>query len=94
MYRIVVSCRGIAEREGAQGAIDVAEEFLHRPWHHAVDCRWDSGVLRLQAENDFDADGQALLDEFTDAVFACLPLEGGAIVFTVESARENPEEHG
>ena len=50
----------------------VREEFTHRPWHRAVDCKWTAGVLRLSATNDYDKDGQALLDEFGDVIHACI----------------------
>jgi len=48
--------------------------------------RLNSGV----ADNDFDSTGQALLEEFTDAVCACLPIEGSAISFAVESVSSIP----
>jgi hypothetical protein len=37
-----------------------------------VVCRWDGHVLILQAENDFDREGLALIDEFSDAISACI----------------------
>jgi hypothetical protein len=33
---------------------------------------WDGSALILQADNDFDSNGLALLDEFSDAVSACV----------------------
>jgi hypothetical protein len=53
---------------GSELAIDVAEEFTHRPWDQNVSCKWDGTVLILQAENDWDADAKALTDEFSDAI--------------------------
>jgi hypothetical protein len=73
MYRIVLSCTGIPEKEGASGASDVIEEFGRRPWHQRVTCVWKNQKLIFTAENDFDADGRALAAEFSDAVCACLP---------------------
>jgi len=35
-----------------------------------VQCEWDGSQLILQAENDFDSDGLALLNEFSDAISA------------------------
>jgi hypothetical protein len=40
-----------------------------------VTCVWDGSQLILQAENDFDSNGLALVDEFSDAISAC--IEGG-----------------
>ncbi len=72
MYHVTVACRGLTEAEG-QGALGcVLEEFTHRPWHAAVQCEWSAGVLRLSAVNDYDTNGQALLDEFGDAIHACV----------------------
>ncbi|MFG6443592.1 hypothetical protein, partial [Roseateles sp. LKC17W] len=71
MPTITVSCVGLTESEGPSAAIDVQDEFAHRPWQTKVHCRWESGVLRLTATNDFDTNGQALLDEFWDTVLAC-----------------------
>jgi len=72
MFRIVLACDGVPEDFGAQAAVDIAEEFTHRPWHTNVQCRWDGTRLILQAENDVDADGEALSDEFSDAISACI----------------------
>lgn len=72
MYRIKLACDGIPPSAGPQAAIDIAEEFTHRPWHQNVRCSWDGFSLTLTAENDFDENGRALLDEFTDAVVACI----------------------
>ena len=41
----------------------------------------------LEAENDYDVDGSALLDEFSDAVVACIKASG-TISFSVESVQE------
>jgi hypothetical protein len=72
MYRIVLACKGDPAHAGAVGARDIAEEFTHRPWHKNVSCEWDASQLILQADNDFDSDGLALLDEFSDAISACI----------------------
>lgn len=72
MYRITLACNGIPSRLGPVGAADVTEEFSHRPWHQNVRCEWDGERLLLHAENDWDADGKALLDEFSDAVSASI----------------------
>ena len=71
-YRIVLACDGVPAPAGQQGAIDITEEFTHRPWHQNVTCTWDGQSLILQADNDYDPDGLALMDEFSDAISACI----------------------
>jgi len=75
MYRIVLTCKGVPTHAGAVGARDISNEFTHRPQHQNVTCVWDGSQLILQAENDFDSNGLALIDEFSDAISAC--IEGG-----------------
>jgi hypothetical protein len=75
MYRIVLACKGVPTHVGAASARDISEEFTHRPWHKNVTCVWDGARLVLQAENDFDSNGRALVDEFSDAISAC--IQGG-----------------
>jgi hypothetical protein len=72
MFRILLDCEGSPESAGVNAAVDIAEEFTHRPWHQNVRCTWDGRVLRLEAENDCDENGLALLDEFSDAIAACI----------------------
>jgi hypothetical protein len=72
MYRIVLTCKGVPAALGANGARDITEEFTRRPWHQNVTCEWDGSQLILQADNDFDASGLALRDEFSDAISACI----------------------
>ena len=56
---------------GQQAATDINIEFQeHRTWHNNVICSWDGSRLILQAENDFDSDGLALMDEFSDSISA------------------------
>ena len=89
MYRIVLAGTGIPLHEGPLGARCVGEEFARRPWHKNVSCNWDGSRLILQADNDFDSDGLALMDEFSDAISACLKDVGnGSIV--VQSITELP----
>ena len=33
---------------------------------------WNGVALLLTAENDYDSDGRALMDEFSDAISACI----------------------
>jgi len=48
-------------------------------------CEWDGSGLVLQADNDFDSNGLALMDEFSDAIAACIAdsFEGGTDVASV-----------
>jgi hypothetical protein len=72
MHRIVLACNGVPADVGAVAAGDITEEFSHRPWHQKVHCERDGSRLILQADNDFDSNGLALLDEFSDAISACI----------------------
>jgi hypothetical protein len=72
MYRVTLICKGVPTQLGQAGAIDVTEEFTHRPWHQNVLCEWNGQELLLHAESDWDVDGKALLDEFSDAISACI----------------------
>ena len=83
MYRVHVACKGLTAKEGAPAPDSILEEFAHRPWHQNVRCEWDGQLLRLAADNDYDATGSALLDEFSDAVVACINC-AGTIEFRVE----------
>jgi hypothetical protein len=85
MYRIVLACKGVPASAGSAGARDITEEFTHRPWHQNVSCEWDGSKLILQADNDFDSDGLALLDEFSDAISACIEegIHGGIDIISV-----------
>jgi hypothetical protein len=84
LYRVIVTCAGVPPQQGASLAANVAEEFAHRPWEEHVRCEWDGSVLSLRADNDFDANGLAVLDEFRDAVIACL-AEFTSVTFAVAS---------
>lgn len=87
MYQIVLACDGIPSSIAADAARAITEEFTHRSWHRNVRCEWDGARLVLRAENDFDSDGRALLDEFSDAISACFErgFDGDIKVVSVES---------
>jgi len=72
------------------GVLDITEEFSGRPWQQNVVCFRDGGLLMLKAENDFDSTGQATLDEFSDAVCACVPIEDTDIGFSIVSVSGTP----
>jgi hypothetical protein len=73
MFRVTVSCEGITLAEWPNALADVAKEFASRDWHQFVDCRWEGSTLVLVADNDYDDDGEALADEFSDTVAANAP---------------------
>ena len=86
MYRAQLACSGVAESEGHEGALDIAHEFSeHRPHFENVRCTYESGVLSLSAEIDFDSDGRALMDEFSDCIAAYLasPFDGSIRIVEV-----------
>lgn len=85
MYRTILACRGVPTEVGPVAARDIAEEFTHRPWHKNVTCQWDGSRLILQADNDCDSNGLALLDEFSDAIAATISdgFDGGIDVVSV-----------
>jgi hypothetical protein len=85
MFEIVVSCKGISEQAARACLDDLLQEFAERPWQTSVRCRWDNDQIFLLARNDYDSTGQALLDEFSDAICACISIEGTTISFAVES---------
>jgi len=74
MYRVSLVCDGISSDEGLAVASDITAEFKnYRPHHLNVTCSYADGKLILVAENDFDPNGLALQDEFSDCLSACLP---------------------
>jgi hypothetical protein len=87
MYRIVLACEGVTVIEGASGASNIAEEFANRPWDKNVKCVWDGTQIILQADSDFDSSGLALVDEFSDAISACLKsgFDGDIKILSVTS---------
>jgi len=76
MFRTRVSCRGLSRDVGERAPAGILEEFTYRSWHRNVRSEWDGTALWLEAENDYDANGMALLDEFWDAVIACVKVAG------------------
>jgi hypothetical protein len=76
MYRIVLACSGIPASVGPSGADAIKEEFTHRPWHTNVKCEWNGSQLILQADNDYDSNGRAMMDEFSEAISACIADAG------------------
>ena len=95
-YRIVLACNGVPTGVGAEAARDITEEFTHRSWHQNLSCEWNGSRLILQADNDFDSNGLALLDEFSDAISACIEdgFDGGIDVVSVSPLPSNPPDDG
>ena len=88
MYRAILSCNGVPATAGAAAAADITREFAeHRPWHKNVQCTWDGSRLVLSAENDYDPDGAALADEFSDCISAYITelFDGSIKVESVSS---------
>ena len=85
MYRVVLASACVTPDVAEEAARDVTEEFTHRPWHSNAKCEWDGVRLVLQADNDFDSNGLALRDEFSDAISAYVkePLDGGIDILSV-----------
>ena len=71
MYTVVLECNNVPAGEGEQAAIDITTEFReHRRWHRNATCTWTGSSLVLEVENDFDDNGLASLDEFSDSIAA------------------------
>jgi hypothetical protein len=71
-YRVVLQCGGVPFAFGAEGAKCIRANFAKRTWHRNADCSWDGNHLMLSVENDFDRDGRAAMDEFSDEISACI----------------------
>ena len=75
MYRITMRAGGVSPEIGATVARDIEDEFReYRPWHKQVTCSFSDGILTLVATNDFDREGLALSDEFSDCLSAYVPM--------------------
>jgi hypothetical protein len=85
MFRVKLTCQGIPSAAGTEAAADITCEFVeHRKWFSNVRCFWDGERLVLEADSDFDSDGSALADEFSDCVVAYVASEFGMSI-SVES---------
>jgi hypothetical protein len=77
MFKVTILAGGISPEFGAGAAQYIENEFRERrPWHQQVTCSFSGGTLTLVALNDFDRDGRALSDEFSDCLCAYIPLDG------------------
>lgn len=90
MFKITMRAGGISPTAGPTAAKNIQQEFHdHRTWHEQVTCRYANGTLTLTAINDFDTDGTALSDEFSDCLSSYIPLgdisdEGEFSIVSVE----------
>ena len=77
MYRLTLVCAGIPASKGPETAQDIMN----------VLCSYADGKLTLVAENDFDPNGLALMDEFSDCLsaFISMPFEGDLTVQSIAS---------
>ena len=72
MYRITLASACTTPNAGPAAAVAISAEFRHRPWHQNVSCIWDGARVVLRAANDFDENGLALMDEFSDSISICV----------------------
>jgi hypothetical protein len=70
MYKIKLACHGVPEHAGAEAAVDITREFAARPWQNYALCSWDGSSLLPELQNNFDENGLASKDEFSDAISA------------------------
>ena len=91
MYKIILSCDGVTKSAGAEGAKNIVEEFQHRPWHKNVTCEWKNTKLILEAENEFDSTGDALIDEFSDVISASITeqFDGNIVIVSITESKTN-----
>lgn len=87
MYRVILACEGVPASAGPTAANDIQQEFSeHRPHHKNVVCTFANGELVLTAENDFDSNGLALMDEFSDCISAYISELFDGKIRVVETA--------
>jgi hypothetical protein len=88
MFRVTLACACVMKEHGPRAAADIEREFAdHRPHHQNVTCRFDGVELILVAENDYDSDGEALVDEFSDCISAYIATPLDAPIRTVAVER-------
>jgi hypothetical protein len=73
MFRVSVACEGIPPHGWSSAFADVKSEFSKRWWHHFVHCSWEGDALILVVDNEYDNNGAAVADEFSDTVAAYAP---------------------
>ncbi len=86
MYKITSECENVPANEGEQAASDITNEFRDlRQWHAKATCTWTGSSLVLMVENDFDENGLATLDEFSDLIsgYVATPFDGDILIRSV-----------
>lgn len=79
MFRVTLACDGVPASAGQAAARDIQREFVQYRQHHKnVLCTFANCELVLTAENNFDLDGLALMDEFSDCItmYIVEPFDG------------------
>lgn len=86
MFRVTLACEGVPASAGQAAAQDIQKEFAEFRQHHKnVACTFADGELVLTAENDFDPNGLALMDEFSDCLSAYIVEAFGGRIRLVDS---------
>jgi hypothetical protein len=82
MFIIKLICRGIPKELGPKAATNITEEFRYCSCHFNAICRWREDALQLEATSEFDSEGRALAEEFSEAIAACVaePFDGAILV--------------
>jgi hypothetical protein len=82
MFTIKLICRGIPKELGPKTATHITEEFWYCSCYANAICLWREDTLQLEATSDFDSDGRALAEEFSEAISACVaePFDGAISV--------------
>ena len=77
-YRIILRWDDVPAHLGQKAATEIEQGFSRRTWHHNVVCKWNgnNNTIIIEAENDFDKQGLALMDEFSDEISACVKDAG------------------
>jgi hypothetical protein len=86
-YRIKLVCDGVPGSAGPEAARDITMAFrTHYPHEQNALCSYVAGKLTLVAENDYDPDGLALMDEFSDSLSAYVAeqFDGEISIVSVE----------
>jgi len=91
MYRITVACLGISPDDWPDAISDVNSEFADRLHHRIMSVNWLGADLVVVAENDYDSDGEAFADEYSDTVAAYAPGTPG---YSIRIVSVVPVENG
>jgi hypothetical protein len=80
MYRVILRVERVPPEIGVKAAADISANFQQRPWHSKAICCYVDGGLTFESENDFDDNGLATQDEFSEEfsgnVVRMMPMTG------------------